>query len=105
MPELDRNTRLSFLEHQIITSRNIADNWFTDFVYLSLNYQIEHHLFPNCPRNKLKLMTPYVKELCHTHGLPFTVVRLRESFRVILNGLSNVVREAEHAMVFTNEEQ
>lgn len=105
MPELDRNTRLSFLEHQIITSRNIADNWFTDFVYLSLNYQIEHHLFPNCPRNKLKLMTPYVKELCHTHGLPFTVVRLRESFRVILNGLSSVVREAEHAMIFTNEEQ
>ncbi len=95
MPVLDRNTRLSFLEHQIITSRNIAHNWFTDFVYLSLNYQIEHHLFPNCPRNKLKLMTPYIRELCHTHGLPFTVVCLRESFSVIFDGLSKVVREVE----------
>jgi fatty acid desaturase len=68
MPVLDRNTKLSFLEQQIITSRNIADNWFTDFVYLSLNYQIEHHLFPNCPRNKLKLVTPHIKELCRAHG-------------------------------------
>ncbi len=105
MPVLDRNTRLSFLEHQIITSRNIADNWLTDFVYLSLNYQIEHHLFPDCPRNKLKLVTPYIKELCRTHGLSFTVVGLRESFGVILNGLSSVVREAEHAVVFLDEAQ
>ena len=103
MPVLDRNTRLSFLEHQIITSRNIAHDWFTDFVYLSLNYQIEHHLFPECPRNKLKSVTPYVKELCHMHGLPFTVVGLRESFGVIFSALSNVVREAEHAVVHPAE--
>ena len=105
MPMLDRSARLSFLEHQIITSRNIADNWFTDFIYLSLNYQIEHHLFPDCPRNKLKLVTPYIKELCRMNGLPFTVVGLRESFGVILNGLSSVVREAEHAVVYRDEAQ
>jgi len=105
MPVLDRNARLSFLEHQIITSRNIADNCFTDFIYLSLNYQIEHHLFPDCPRNKLKLVTPYIKELCRTHGLSFTVVGLRESFGVILNALSSVVREAEHAVVYRDEAQ
>jgi fatty acid desaturase len=102
MPVLGQTTRLSFLEHQIITSRNIADNWFTDFVYLSLNYQIEHHLFPDCARNKLKLVTPYIKELCRTHGLPFTVVGLRESFGVILDGLRSVVQEAEPATVSTD---
>lgn len=95
MPVLAANTKLSFLEHQIITSRNIADNWFTDFVYLSLNYQIEHHLFPDCPRNKLKFVTPYIESLCSARALPFTVVGWRESFRVIFNGLSSVVREAE----------
>jgi fatty acid desaturase len=97
MPVIDRNTRLSFLEQQIITSRNIADNWFTDFIYLSLNYQIEHHLFAECPRNKLKRVTPYIEELCRARGLPFTVVGLRESFGVILEGLSSVVRQAEQA--------
>jgi len=105
MPVLDRNTRLSFLEHQITTSRNIAHNWFTDFIYLSLNYQIEHHLFPDCPRNKLKLVTPHIKELCRTHGLPFTVVGLRESFGLILNGLSSVVRESEHTIVSRDQAQ
>jgi fatty acid desaturase len=99
MPVVDRNTKLSFLEQQIITSRNIADNWFTDFVYLSLNYQIEHHLFPDCPRNKLKLVTPHIQELCRAHGLPFTIVSLRESFGVILHGLSDVVDEVEQGVV------
>jgi fatty acid desaturase len=102
MPVLGQTTRLSFLEHQIITSRNIADNWFTDFVYLSLNYQIEHHLFPDCARNKLKLVTPYIKELCRKHDLPFTVVGLSESFGVILDGLRSVVQEAEPTTVSTN---
>ncbi len=95
MPVIDQNTKLSFLEQQIITSRNIADNWFTDFIYLSLNYQIEHHLFANCPRNKLKRVTPYIEKLCRARGLPFTVVGLRGSFGVILESLSSVVREAE----------
>ena len=103
MPVLDANTKLSFLEHQIITSRNIADNWFTDFVYLSLNYQIEHHLFPDCPRNKLKLVTPHIKELCRDRSLPFTVVGLRESFGVIFSGLNSVVQEAEHTVVSSEE--
>lgn len=102
MPVLGKAARLSFLEHQIITSRNIADNWFTDFVYLSLNYQIEHHLFPDCARNKLKLVTPYIKELCRTHRLPFAVVGLRESFGVIFVGLRSVVQEAEPATVSTD---
>jgi fatty acid desaturase len=97
MQVIERDTKLSFLEQQIITSRNIADNWFTDFIYLSLNYQIEHHLFADCPRNKLKRVTPYIEELCRARGLPFTVVGLRESFGVILEGLSSVVREAEQA--------
>lgn len=97
MPVLNETMRVSFLEQQIITSRNIADNWFTDFIYLSLNYQIEHHLFPDCPRNKLKRVTPYIEQLCRTHGLPFTVVSLRESFGVIFEGLRSVVREARLA--------
>lgn len=95
MPIIAGNVRISFLEQQIITSRNIASNWFTDFLYLGLNYQIEHHLFPDCPRDKLKRLTPQIRELCRAYGLPFTVIPLRNSFGAIFEGLKEVVREAE----------
>src|SRR5207253_9461069 len=64
MPQIAEGTEISFLEQQISTSRNITPGWLVDFVYFGLNYQIEHHLFPTCPRSKLKQITPYVLEIC-----------------------------------------
>ena len=37
-----------------------------DFWYGGLNYQIEHHLFPTMPRNKLRQARPLVKAFCST---------------------------------------
>lgn len=84
MPQLGRGVRYSFLEQQIVTARNIYGHWLTDFVYLGLNYQIEHHLFPDCPRNKLRLVTPYVIALCKKYRLPYTQITILESNRQIL---------------------
>lgn len=87
MPQIGKNVKISFLEQQIVTARNIYGHWLTDFVYLSLNYQIEHHLFPNCPSNKLRLITPYVVRLCRKYGLPYSQVSIIESNRQILGEL------------------
>lgn len=84
MPQLSKDANISFMEQQIMTSRNVAGNWLLDFLYIGLNYQIEHHLFPNCPRNKLKLITPYVVEICQRMQLEYTRVSLWESNRAIL---------------------
>ena len=43
-------TSLSFLERQVLSSRNVAPNPVWDFVFGGLNYQVEHHLFPTMPR-------------------------------------------------------
>lgn len=91
MPQFAKHTKLSFLEHQIVTTRNVNPSWFNDYVYMGLNYQIEHHLFPNCPRNKLKLITPYVKQVCRKMKLEFTSVGIIESNKVILDQLRQVV--------------
>jgi fatty acid desaturase len=90
MPQLAKNVKISFLEHQIMTSRNIYGHWLTDFVFMGLNYQIEHHLFPNCPRNKLKEITPHVLEICRKMNLEYTQVTVIESNRIILATLSQV---------------
>jgi len=42
-----------------------------DFSQGWLNYQIEHHLFPNLPLLQYQKMQPLVKEVCAKHGLPY----------------------------------
>lgn len=90
MPQIAKGVAMSFLEHQILTTRNIYGHPITDFVFVGLNYQIEHHLFPNCPRNKLKYITPYVKEICKRFHLEFTEVSVLESNRIILRELKQI---------------
>ncbi|MGE0541799.1 MAG: acyl-CoA desaturase [Dehalococcoidia bacterium] len=92
MPQILEGTKISFLEQQISTSRNITPGRFVDFMYFGLNYQIEHHLFPTCPRNKLKLITPYVKEICARTGLEYTQADIITSNRIILGELNSVAR-------------
>jgi fatty acid desaturase len=42
-----------------------------DFLHGWLNYQIEHHLFPNLPLNHYQRMQPRVKAVCEKHNLPY----------------------------------
>lgn len=69
MPHLKPGLKMSFVEQQIRTSRNISGNWLIDYVFMGLNYQIEHHLFPNCPRNKLRALQPVVQRFCRKYNL------------------------------------
>ena len=94
MYEPKKGERLSFIKHQIITSRNINSNPITDYVFMGLNYQIEHHLFPMCPRNKLKYITPHVAKVCDNQKLEFTKVSFIRSNLIILESLKTVVTKA-----------
>ncbi|MBN2825398.1 MAG: fatty acid desaturase [Campylobacterales bacterium] len=42
-----------------------------DFGHGWLNYQIEHHLFPNLPLSQYQKMQPIVKEICAKHNLEY----------------------------------
>jgi len=42
-----------------------------DFFHGFLNYQIEHHLFPNMPLRYYQKMQPIVKEICKKHKLEY----------------------------------
>lgn len=44
---------------------------FIDFLHGFLNYQIEHHLFPNMPHSFYQKMQPIVKEICQKHNLEY----------------------------------
>ncbi|NOR58113.1 MAG: fatty acid desaturase [Sulfurimonas sp.] len=42
-----------------------------DFAHGFLNYQIEHHLFPNTPQSFQQKMQPLVKEVCKKHNIEY----------------------------------
>jgi fatty acid desaturase len=94
MPHLERGQKLSFLEQQVITSRNVTGGLITDTALVGLNYQVEHHLFPYTPRNKLKLLRPLVQKACRDHGIEYTEVGIVATNRIILRELAGVAREA-----------
>ena len=43
----------------------------TDFLQGWLNYQIEHHLFPDVPLSQYRKIAPQVRQICEKHGIPY----------------------------------
>ena len=68
MPVLDAEMKLDYLRQQVLTNRNIHSIPFLDFAYGGLNRQIEHHLFPNMPRNRLKDAREVVRNSVRSGG-------------------------------------
>lgn len=90
MPEIAKSTRISFFEQQIVTSRNVTSHPIVDFAYLGLNYQIEHHLFPNCPRIHLPQLAKIVRRVCKEQGFTYEECSPLQVDRVILHELAVV---------------
>lgn len=94
MPILRREDEHDFLRRQVLTSRNIRGNWFTDLALGGLNYQIEHHLFPSMPRPSLRRSQPMISEFCRQHGLPYCQASLIGSYTQALRYLHAVGSQA-----------
>lgn len=57
---------------QVLGSVNYATGTeLIDYGHLWLNYQIEHHLFPDIPMLKYREVQPKVKALCEKYGIPY----------------------------------
>jgi fatty acid desaturase len=90
MPTLTQADELDFLRRQVLTSRNVAGSRLVDVVLGGLNYQIEHHLFPNMPRPNLRRAQPLVREFCRQHELAYTEASLVGSYAQALRHLHAV---------------
>ncbi|MFI6266983.1 fatty acid desaturase family protein [Micromonospora sp. NPDC051006] len=92
MPMPTAEDDLDFLRKQVITSRNVRGGRVTDVALGALNYQIEHHLFPNMPRANLRRAQPIVRAYCAEQGIPYAETGLIESYRQALGHLHEVGR-------------
>jgi fatty acid desaturase len=90
MPTLSEADELDFLHRQVLTSRNVAGSRPVDFVLGGLNYQIEHHLFPNMPRPNLRRAQPLIRAFCQDHNLPYAEASLFGSYAQAIRHLHTV---------------
>ncbi|WP_019202606.1 acyl-CoA desaturase [Tsukamurella sp. 1534] len=57
---------------QMLGSANISGGRAMDFMTGNLSYQIEHHMFPDLPSNRLADVAVRVREICEKYDLPYT---------------------------------
>jgi fatty acid desaturase len=92
MPVLTADDELDYLRRQVLTSRNIRGGRWVDFLLGGLNYQIEHHLFPNMPRPNLRRSQHLIRQFCDQHGVSYADASLFGSYRQVLRHLRDVGR-------------
>jgi fatty acid desaturase len=80
MPTLTEADKLDFVRRQVLTSRNVAGSRLVDWLLGGLNYQIEHHLFPNMPRPNLRHAQPLIRAFCRQHDLAYVEASLFDSY-------------------------
>jgi fatty acid desaturase len=90
MPTVPRDLKIDFLRRQVLMSRNVTGGRFVNFALGGLNYQIEHHLFPNMPRPNLRHARPLVHQLCRKYEIPYTEKSLTASYGIVVRYLNAV---------------
>jgi fatty acid desaturase len=90
MPVMTPEQSKDPLLRQVLTSRNIRGSRFIDTAIGGLNYQVEHHLFPNMPRPNLRLAQPVVRDFCERRGVVYTEASPFASYAAGLRHLHRV---------------
>lgn len=93
----DRPTqdRAEFYLRQVLGTVNFpagGDAW--DFLHGYLNYQIEHHLWPDVPPRKYRQFASRVRAVCERHGVPYLVenvaTRVRKTIAIMVGDASMI---------------
>lgn len=63
--------RAEWYLQQIQGSSNVSADRIFSVLVGHLNYQIEHHLFPKFPPNRLEQVAPKVQEICNKYGITY----------------------------------
>jgi len=90
MAIIAEDQKVDFLSKQVLTSRNIRGGWPMTIFMGGLNFQIEHHLFPNMARPHLFRTREIVREACAAADLPYTEENLFRSYGIIVQYLNTV---------------
>lgn len=93
------SSRAEYYRRQVLGSTNYATGGvggdLEDYAHLWLNYQIEHHLFPDLPMSKYQEAQPKVRAICEKYGIPYvqeSVFTRFKKFVDVIVGNSEMLR-------------
>ena len=69
--DLADETQAEWYLRQMLGSANLTGGPIIDFMSGNLSYQIEHHLYPDMPSNRLAEAAVRVREVCDKYDLPY----------------------------------
>ena len=88
LEEYERETPAEWYLRQMLGSANFHGGRLMSFMTGHLNYQIEHHLFPDLPSNRYPEIAARVQEMCERYGIPYTtgpfLVQYAQTLRTML---------------------
>ena len=90
MLQTDSESKLDFVRTQVLTARNVRGHPITDLWYGSLNYQVEHHLFPGMPRLNMRRAQPIIRQFCQERGIEYYETSFFMSYRELLGFLNEI---------------
>jgi fatty acid desaturase len=94
MPLVRKVENFSFFEHQVVTSRTITNHRAWDWLFGGLNFQIEHHLFPQVPSARLPAVQAIVQTHFARHRIAYHGVTWWQAVKLIAAHLRRVARAA-----------
>lgn len=74
----------------LLRTVDISNTPFVNWIMGYLNFQIEHHLFPNMPQFRQAQVQPRIMEFAKKHGLPYDIVSYPRSFYLTFKNLNDV---------------
>ena len=90
MALIPADSKLDFFSKQVLTSRNVSGGLWASALFGGLNYQVEHHLFPNMPRPHLAKAREIVREYARTLDVPYTETTILQSYGIVVKYLNRV---------------
>jgi fatty acid desaturase len=69
---LENETPAEWYLRQMLGSANFEGGKVMTFLTGALNYQIEHHVFPDLPSNRYPQISERVRDICERYGIPYT---------------------------------
>lgn len=97
MPLLGPEEECDFIRHQVMTSRNVKGSRIVDYLFGGLNYQIEHHLFPRMPRNRLRCASRIVQQFLQEKSIPYCEAEIVHSYCEIFSYLLRIGKSLKNA--------